>query len=138
MDDALLERVYRDYLSCLNAQDWENLSRFVRDDVRHNGRALGVQGYRTMLERDYESVPDLRFEIGMLVAATPRLACRLLFDVTPAGQFLGLPVNGRRVQFTENAFYEFHEGKIREVWSVLDKLAIEAQLTTNLPPDERE
>ena len=74
----------------------------------------------------------------MLERITPRLACRLLFDVTPRGTFLGLPVNGRRVRFAENVFYEFREGKIQEVWSVLDKLAIEAQLATNPPAEDRE
>ena len=56
------------------------------------------------------------------------VAARLRFDCTPAGAFLGLPVNGRRVSFAENVFYRFLRGKIVEVWSVIDKTAIEAQL----------
>ncbi|WP_299715061.1 ester cyclase, partial [Caballeronia sp.] len=47
---------------------------------------------------------------------------------TPNGNFLGLPVNGKKVSFTENVFYQFREGKIGQVWSVIDKAAIEAQL----------
>jgi predicted ester cyclase len=42
--------------------------------------------------------------------------------------FLGLHVNGKRVSFTENVFYEFRREKIWQVWSVIDKAAIEAQL----------
>ena len=49
-------------------------------------------------------------------------------DVAPPADFLGLAVNGRRVQFTENVFYEFDDSRIRQVWSVIDKVAIEAQL----------
>jgi predicted ester cyclase len=30
--------------------------------------------------------------------------------------------------FTENAFHEFRREKIEQVWSVIDKAAIEAQL----------
>jgi predicted ester cyclase len=52
----------------------------------------------------------------------------LRFDVTPKGSFLGLAVDGKNVTFCENAFYLFSDGKIREVWSVIDKAAIEAQL----------
>jgi predicted ester cyclase len=37
-------------------------------------------------------------------------------------------VNGKRVSFAENVFYEFRADKIREVWSVIDKAVIEAQL----------
>ncbi|HEY8916070.1 MAG TPA: ester cyclase [Chitinophaga sp.] len=41
---------------------------------------------------------------------------------------MGLPVNGRNIVFTENVFYRFQDRKIKEVWSVIDKAAIEAQL----------
>jgi predicted ester cyclase len=37
-------------------------------------------------------------------------------------------VNGRRLSFTENVIYEFRGGKSVEVWSVIDKAAIESQL----------
>jgi len=84
-----------------------------------------------MLESDVAQIPDLVFDIRILVATPPRLAARLWFDVAPKAHFLGLPVNGRRVCFAENVFYEFHEGLIREVWSVVDKAAIESQLKGN-------
>ncbi len=64
----------------------------------------------------------------MLICEPPFVASRLRFDCAPKGVFLGLPVNGRTVSFTENVFYEFRDGKIHEVWSVIDKAAIEAQL----------
>ena len=96
--------------------------------MQHNGRPLGLAGYRAMLERDCAEIPDLRFEIRLLVAEPPFVASRLAFDCTPVGTFLGLPVHGKRVSFTENVFYEFREGRIRQVWSIIDKAAIEAQL----------
>jgi predicted ester cyclase len=37
-------------------------------------------------------------------------------------------VNARRVTFAENVFYQFRDERITEVWSVIDKGAIEAQL----------
>jgi predicted ester cyclase len=123
-----LEATYRGYINCLNRQDWDHLSRFVHDDVERNGQRLRVEGYRAMLEKDYEQIPDLRFEIELLVVQPPRIACRLRFDVTPKGSFLDLPVNGRKVTFWENVFYAFQDGKIRDVRSVIDKAAIEAQL----------
>lgn len=125
---AELESFYREYIACLNQRDWSSLYRFVHEDVRHNSRPLGLDGYRAMLESDVERIPDLRFAVQLLVAQPPFLASRLLFDVSPKGELLELPVNGRRVRFAENAFYEIREQKILEVWSVLDKLAIEAQL----------
>jgi predicted ester cyclase len=117
--------LYRAYLDCLNRQRWDELGRFVEDDVRHNDRLLGLTGYRDMLETDFQNIPDLRFEATLLVCEPPRLAARLLFDCTPKGTFLGLAVNGRRVAFAENVFYVFSGAKIATVWSVIDKTAIE-------------
>ncbi len=81
-----------------------------------------------MLERDFREIPDLRFDIALLISDPPRIAARLQFDCTPVGTFMGLAVNGRRISFCENVFYEFGNDRIRQVWSVIDKAAIEAQL----------
>jgi predicted ester cyclase len=123
-----LSTLYRAYIACLNEQDWPNLGRFVHEDARHNDRPFGLAGYRAMLEQDFQEIPDLRFEIDRLIADPPMIAARLRFDCTPKATFLGLPVNGRRIVFPENVFYEFRDAKIVEVWSVIDKAAIEAQL----------
>jgi predicted ester cyclase len=128
MAETVLSDRYRDYIACLNRQDWPNLGEFVQHDVRHNGRPFGLAGYRAMLERDFAEIPDLRFNIELLICEPPLVASRLRFDCRPKGLFLGLSVNGRQVVFAENVFYRFRSGKIDEVWSVIDKAAIEAQL----------
>lgn len=128
MDGADLSRLYREYIDCLNRQDWPNLGRFVADDVRYNDAAIGLAGYREMLERDFAAIPDLRFEIRLQVAEPPRVASRLWFDCTPKGELFGLPVDGRRVQFAENVFYAFRERRIAAVWSVIDTAAVAAQI----------
>ncbi len=123
-----LAGIYRDYIACLNRQDWPRLDHFVDDDVRYNGRRIGGSGYRAMLEKDFREIPDLRFDVQLLVSDPPHLASRIRFDCTPRGSFLGIPVDGRRVSFAENVFYEFRRERIWQVWSVIDKAAIEAQL----------
>ncbi|WP_119271165.1 ester cyclase [Taklimakanibacter deserti] len=128
MTEADLRDIYRDYIACLNEQDWPKLGQFVHDEARHNDRQIGLSGYRQMLERDFAEIPDLHFDIQLLMSDPPYIASRLGFNCTPKGKFLGLPVNGKRVSFTENVFYEFRREKIWQVWSVIDKASIEAQL----------
>jgi steroid delta-isomerase-like uncharacterized protein len=128
MTSAELSALYRAYIVCLNRQDWSNLEQFVAEDARHNGQSLGLSGYRKMLEKDFQEIPDLSFTVQLLVCDPPFVASRLEFNCTPKGSFLGLPVNGKRVSFCENVFYRFETGKIEEVWSVIDKRAIEAQI----------
>ena len=123
-----LSGIYQRYIACLNQQDWLNLGNFVHDDAHYNGAYIGLAGYRQMLEGDFRAIPDLHFNIRLLMCEPPRVASRLHFDCTPTGMLFGMPVNGKRVQFTENVFYEFLDGRIRQVWSIIDKAAIAAQL----------
>ena len=128
MTPLQLSDFYADYIAILNAQDWARLGDVVQDDVAHNGRLLGLAGYRAMLENDFRAIPDLKFTVTQVVSQPPSLAARLHFDCTPAGVLFGLPVHGQRVVFDENVFYDLDNGKIRWVWSVIDKAAIAAQI----------
>lgn len=125
---ADLSDIYRGYIACLNTQDWPNLGKFVHEDVCYNGELIGLSGYREMLEGDFRAIPDLYFDIRLLISEPPRIASRLRFDCTPRGVLFGLPVNGKKVNFTENVFYEFLDVRVANVWSIIDKAAIAAQL----------
>ncbi|MFL1501071.1 ester cyclase [Pseudomonas sp. O64] len=123
-----LAEFYRGYIDCLNQQDWQRLGDFVHSQVTYNANTVGLAGYRAMLERDFREIPDLVFRVQLLIADPPTIASRLNFNVSPRGEFFGLPINGRTVSFDENVFYEIVDGKIARVWSVIDKAAIEQQL----------
>ena len=56
------------------------------------------------------------------------VASRLRFDCRPKAEFLGLRVDGRHVVFHENVFYRFAEGRIQEVWSVIDRVEMKATI----------
>ena len=128
MNKSDLADTYKGYIDCLNRQDWQNLGNFVGNDVSYNGKKVGFDGYRTMLERDFREIPDHAFNIHLLISDPPYIASRLNFEVTPTREFFGLAINGKKISFSENVFYEFTDGKIAHVWSVIDKAAIEAQL----------
>lgn len=129
MSEPEILSLYRRYIDCLNHQDWVNLGRFVDEEAHYNGQRIGLAGYQRMLENDFRAIPDLHFGIDMLLADPPHVAARLRFDCTPVGELFGAAVNGQRVQFTENVFYEFSNGRIRNVYSVIDKAAVRDQVT---------
>ena len=128
MTKTALTDIYREYIACLNQQSWLQLEKFIDDQVFYNAQQIGISKYREMLQRNFTEIPNLYFNIQMLICDPPHLAARLEFDCTPKGKFLELPINGRRVSFSENVFYKFLGGKIVQAWSILDKAAIEAQL----------
>ena len=128
MDTDDIRQLYRRYIDLLNARDWAHLGALVDAEVVYNGERIGLSGYRAMLEADVRAIPDLRFHVERLACEPPTIASRLSFDCTPAGELFGYPVFGRRIRFAENVFYEVAAGKIRRVWSVIDKAAIADQL----------
>jgi predicted ester cyclase len=128
MTKEVLRERYLGYIDCLNRRDWARLGDYVADEVRRNGEAVGLAGYRKMLEGDFAAIPDLSFKIDFIVSEPPYVGARLLFDCTPKGELFGLHVDGKRISFTENVFYGFTDGRIETVWSVIDRAAIEAQL----------
>jgi predicted ester cyclase len=129
MENGDLLGIYRDYLACLNDRRWDELGLFVADDVVHNGRKLGLSGYRAMLEADVRAIPDLQFVAEILVADDHLVSCRLFFECTPQQAFLGFEPTGGRVSFPEHVFYRFDNRRIVEVWSVIDKQAICEQVS---------
>ncbi|MCF5648360.1 ester cyclase [Pseudomonas syringae] len=123
-----LAEQYRAYIACLNNRRWQDLGNFVDDGVHYNGERISLTGYRAMLENDVRIIPDLRFNIDLLVVEAPQVAARLLFNCSPQGLFLGLEALGKRIAFSENVFYTFGDGKIVGVWSIIDKAAVEREL----------
>ena len=100
MTKADLSDIYRDYIACLNRQDWPKLGQFVDDRV--NSTTAGRSACRViarcwsgilMKSRTSTSTSQL------LIADAPYVASRLAFDCSPKGAFLGLDVNGKRVSF---------------------------------------
>jgi predicted ester cyclase len=124
-----LRTVYRDYLACLNARRWDELGRFVAEEVVHNGSPLGLSGYQAMLEADTHAIPDLRYVPEILIANDDFVSCRLFFQCTPREAFLGFTPTGSRVSFAEHVFYRFADRRIIEVWSLIDTDAIRAHVS---------
>jgi predicted ester cyclase len=129
MGDSDLLEVYRGYLACLNARRWEELARFVADEVVHNGKRLGLSGYQAMLVADTRAIPDLQYVPEILIASHDVVSCRLFFQCTPQDRFLGFEPPGIRVSFAEHVFYRFNDRRIEEVWSVIDTDAIRMQVS---------
>lgn len=125
MPDA--ESFYRRYIAALNDRRLDDLGEFVQEELTYNGRPMTRLDYRNMIAGDIAAIPDLRFEIRLLVVAGDQVACRLHFDCTPRGEFLGLRPSGRRISFAEHVFYRLREGKIAEVWSLIDRSAVAEQ-----------
>jgi len=123
-----LEDIYRDYIAALNGRRVEDLDRFVHDRLTYNGEEWTRDKYKALLADDLRKVPDLHYEIQLMVVQSNHVSGRLWFDCTPRQVFLGIDAVGRRVSFAEHVFYRFRANRIENVWSLIDTDGIRRQL----------
>jgi len=128
MSDDMLEDIYRDYITTLNERRFDDLGQFVHSTMTYNGAPWTLSDYQSLLRSDVVAIPDLRYQVLTVVTDGTQVAARLWFDCTPSGTFLDLEASGRRVQFGEHVFYLFRNGRICDVWSLIDKEAVRRQL----------
>ena len=130
MIDAELTAHYRRYIRYLNDRRLRELEEFVHDALVYNGETKTRVEYQNLIAESVSAAPDLYFNIGLLVVQGNHVACRLDFNCTPQREFLGLQPNGKPVAFAEHVFYRFDQGKIAQVWSLIDRSAVAEQLAT--------
>jgi predicted ester cyclase len=128
MLDPDLDARYRRYLDSLNERRLDGLVEFVHDEITYNGVPMSRANYRDLIARHIAAVPDMFFAIDLLVVRADLVACRITFDCTPQAEFLGRQPTGGTVSFSEHVFYRFREGRIEQVWSLLDIEALDKQL----------
>ena len=128
MTEAELEAHYRRYISYLNDRRLDELDEFLHEELTYNGEPETRADYRERIAGDVAAIPDLCFDVQLIVVGGDQIACRLFYDCTPQSEWLGLRPNGESISFAEHVFYKFRERKIYEVWSLLDVASIAQQL----------
>ena len=127
-----LESTYLAYLDALNGRRFDELDRYVCDELVYNDKPLTRQQYADLIAADTRATPDLRYEAHLLSTGDDLVACRLWFNCTPTSTFLGLEPTGTAVSFAEHVFYRFENGRIAQVWSLIDRDAVASQLETTV------
>ncbi|GAA2239949.1 ester cyclase [Promicromonospora sukumoe] len=123
-----LRATYLAYLDAVNERRFGDLAEFVHDEITYNDTTVIRQEFADLLAADAKAVPDLHFEVQLLVNSEDAVAVRLWCDCAPAEPMFGLAPTGRRVEFAEHGFYRFDHGRIAHVWSLIDNQLIQAQL----------
>jgi predicted ester cyclase len=75
-----------------------------------------------------DTMSNFLWTLDDLVIEGSRVAARLTGTGTPIKSWFGHAPSGRSVTFREDAFYRFRDGRIEQVWVLLDAQGIERQL----------
>ncbi|MFI2489137.1 ester cyclase [Promicromonospora kroppenstedtii] len=124
-----LESRYRAYLTALNERRLDDLADHVRDELTYNGEPMTRRQYQELIAADLAAAPDLVYDAQLVVAGGDQVACRLVFDCVPVGDFLGFRPDGARLRFAEHVFYRYEDGRIAAVRSMIDRAAVAEQLS---------
>ncbi|KAJ7784404.1 hypothetical protein B0H16DRAFT_1492384 [Mycena metata] len=123
LTSAELDRLYRDYIACINENLTEaGLSQFCQPIVVHSRKELTLERYCALIQESSSAVQDMTAHIHTLVAQeqSQRVGVRLEWSGTPITTLQGVEPNGRNVRFPEHVIYQLESGKIARVWSIVD------------------
>jgi steroid delta-isomerase-like uncharacterized protein len=116
-----------------SAGDMQAFDELIADDyVNHNIPVPGIPGtkagFRQLVAATRHAFPDVEVEVQDLVAEGDLVVFHDHVTSTSKGEFLGVPPNGKKIQWTEIHFLRVADGQIVEHWTNFDQLGILQQL----------
>ena len=110
------------------------LAKYVASDARVHSMTPGIVGGAGL---DYlkaraasllKAFPDVKFVIEDFIQEGDRLAARVTLEGTHRAEFAGIPATGKRMKVYDFAMYRIVDGKITDIWSLIDVQAMRDQL----------
>jgi steroid delta-isomerase-like uncharacterized protein len=121
----------------VNKQDLAALDEIVATNVvfhdRVMGDIIGIEGFKQFLTMYLAAFPDLQITLEDLIAEEDKVAIRYVGTGTHEGELMGIPPTGVHGTTPGIEIYRLADGKIVEVWSVMDNLGLLQRLGV-IPP----
>lgn len=117
-----------------NAHNPEALAQYFAADARvHSMRpgvvaGAGLDYLKGRAQSLFTAFPDVHFAIEEVVEQGGLLAARVTLEGTQHGEFAGLAATGKRMKVYDFAMYRIVDGRITDVWSLIDMQGLRDQL----------
>lgn len=127
---ATMRRTY----DLINAGDIDGFVELLADDfVEHEEMPPGISqdtaGTKEFFRMTLAGMPDLRMDVQDVVADGNKVVARVKCTGTHAGEFMGIPATGNRVDVALIDIMAFgDDGLVHEHWGVMDNLSMMQQL----------
>jgi steroid delta-isomerase-like uncharacterized protein len=126
---------FRRLQDAINTGDAELISRTIDEvfdpDVKQHApfEATGVKALKEMVFATlYRAFPDLHITVEDLIEEGDKVVERDTVTGTHQGEFMGLPPTGKSVAYNEIFIMRFVNGRIAEIWGVVDVFSLMRQL----------
>lgn len=126
---ATMQRAY----DLINAGDVDGFGDLVADDFVEHEEVPGLpptkEGVLTLFRGYRAAFPDLQMTAHEIIASGDRTVARVTTTGTQAGEWMGMPASGKRVEVQLIDIMGFDAaGLICEHWGVMDMLSMLQQL----------
>ena len=88
----------------------------------------GLDAFKRFIAAQFGAFPDMAVTVEDLVAERDRVVARVTMRGTHAGELMGIPPTGRRVEWTGLSITRHAGGRIVEQWGQFDALGLLQQL----------
>ena len=130
----------RRFMEALNDHDLDGVTSLVAPDLVNHAaipEAQGAKGLRTIFQKLFDAMPDLRSTCEDVIAEGDRVVCRVTVRGTQSGPLafarLPLAASGRTCVVEHIHVMRFAAGKIVEHWAQRDDLGMLRQLGHSAP-----
>jgi steroid delta-isomerase-like uncharacterized protein len=90
--------------------------------------ATGAAALKQVMAILHRAFPDLRVTVEDLIEEGDKVVGRNSVTGTHRGEYMGLPPTGRPVSYNEIFIFRFVQGRVAEIWGVVDVLSQLKQL----------
>jgi steroid delta-isomerase-like uncharacterized protein len=90
--------------------------------------STGVRALKDLFAMLHDAFPDLHITVEDTIAEGDRVVGRNLLTGTHRGDYMGLSPTGNPVVYSEIFIFRFADGRIAEIWGVVDVVAQLRQL----------
>jgi predicted ester cyclase len=92
---------------------------------------VGLQNEKESWHKAKSVMPDLRHEFLELLGDGSTVAARCIVSGTLNGSLGNLSAQGRHFCLDQAIFAQIHDGKITEIWEIVDTASLQDQFTPN-------
>ena len=115
-----------------DAGDVESFGLYLQEDVVVHAPAglstVGIESEKESWRKAKSAIPDLHHEFMEVLTTPSREAARTVVSGTMRGTYGGLTAESRRFATDQAVFARVRDGKISELWEIVDVSSIKDQL----------
>ncbi len=126
---AIIRRLYEEFINQGNVNTFDEL--VSSDVVEHEEMGdlpPGAEGVKQFFAMFRAAFPDLRANIGALIAEEDIVVARGTWSASHKGEFMGVPPSGTSVTLGVIDIFRIVDGKVTEHWGQSDMLGLMQQI----------